>query len=299
MWWPELTVDVVQGDLQQVGNKQSAAESVASSSEEEGEWTVITKDALPVPSTANKLRTVMKGIDSLKRKIDKFRSNISMTAFHAISAVPSESSVSPLDFAAASQQLDPKSLPCSAETLEEYVSRVSTIGSVCVPVTQSLTPHLESSTQTQDMKDIQRDSVVVNGKLLRGADMGYQKIVNMIAKEIVCDSVDAEEIAQKALSVANRTFSGGIAFDNVLKIFAADELVLVVPVSAEAEPLDITVVSQPSCLVLIRAHTRYRLEPAGPGIPMVVNACLLAELRPGNLKSSRAFVFLDVLSFSS
>ena len=293
MWWPELTVDLVQGDLQQVGNKQSAAESVVSSSEEEGgEWTVITKEAVPVPSTANKLRTVMKGIDSLKRKIDKFRSNISMTTFHSISAVPSESNVSPLDFPAASQQLDPKSLPCSAETLEEYVSRVQTIGSVCVPVSPLLTTHLESSTQTQDMKDIQRDSVVVNGKLLLGAEMGYQKIVNAIAKEIVCSSVDAEEIAQKALSVANRTFS------NVLKIFAAEELVLVVPVSVEAEPLDITVVTNPSCLVLIRAHTRYRLEPVD-GIPTVVNACLLAELRPGNLKSSRAFVFFDVWPFGS
>jgi hypothetical protein len=306
MWWPELTVDVVQGDLQQLGKEGKlvsnlSTESVASSDEgEKSEWSIVTDGAVPTASSSNKFRSVLSGLNSVKRKIDRFRQNVAMTAFHAISAVPSESSVSPLDFAAASEQLDPSSLPSSARSLEQYTRLLEAVSSVCLPVTPLLLSHLRIDTRTQDVKDIQRDSVVVNGQLLTGASSGYQKIVNSIAKQITAP-VDAEEIAQKSLSVANRTFSGGISLDHVLKIFGSDDLVLVVPVSAEAEPLDVTVVAGEK--VLIRAHTKYRLEPADGSIsenfPATVNACLLAELRPENLSTSRAYVFLDSTFASS
>jgi hypothetical protein len=178
-----------------------------------------------------------------------------------------------------------------------YLKGIGT--TVCVPVTNLLLQHIREVQSTneyfsQDVKDIQRDTLSVNGEKLIGSEVGYDKIVIAIAKWIK-STVDVEEIAKTALSVANRTFSGGIAFDNVMATFNADPLVLVVPISAEAEPLDITVVDKadgPS--ILVRAHTKYRLETAETSESLaIVNACMLAELCVEEMFESRAFVFLE------
>ena len=301
MWWPELTVDVVQADLQQVtrgGRRLSAAlsaESVGSSINEGDEWTVVTKGVEVPPTRHGRFESVRNTVSLMKKKLTKLKYNLSMTTMHALSTFGSshETFVSPLDFATQGGEELPN-LPSGAADMNQYVELLTGVETCCVSVTSLLMDHIRDSRTSanldQDLKDIQRDSVVVNGQLFRGAETGYQRIVNEIAKEITAN-VDAEEISRIALSVANRTFSGGIAFDNVIKIFMSDALdVLVVPISAEAEPLDVAIVSP--CSVVVRAHTKYRIESEGKPVALV-NACLLADIRMSDIKGSRASVFIE------
>jgi hypothetical protein len=305
MWWPELTVDVVQGDLQQLAKGRSEkpltskvpSESMGPEMDgEESEWRIKTDNVVVPPTTSGRFKGISAKLSLMKRKINEFRYNMSMTALHA-SMMAANSEISPLDFCdGVSADIDIQSLPSKALSVEEYVKRFSEMGTVCVSVTTHCLSHMQSfESPTQDMKDIQRDSVVVNGKIFRGAESGYQRIVNEIAKGITDPLIDAEEIARKSLSVANRTFSGGIAFDHVIRTLQPekDDLVVIVPVSAEAEPLDIAVVENRN-QILVRAHTKYRIEDHNTGGPIgTVNACLLAEVRAERIQTSRAFVFLS------
>ena len=316
MWWPELTVDVVQGDLQQLskeGKKDRLAtnlstESVSSSMKdetEEYEWK-IRPSQVEEKSKYSQFDSVLNRMKTIKKKIDRFRCNMSITAFHAVHVKASQGSndwdkyVSPLNYCDSSTEQMDCPPPSAANTVEEYRQNLKAMGTtVCVPVTNLLLQHVREVQSTneyfyQDVKDIQRDTISVNGEKLIGSEVGYDKIVIAIAKWIK-STVDVEEVAKTSLSVANRTFSGGIAFDNVMATFNADQLVLVVPISAEADPLDITIVDKadgPS--ILVRAHTKYRLETADTSEPLaVVNACMLAELCVEEMFESRAFVFLE------
>ena len=297
MWWPELTVDVVQSDLQRISksNRRMSTESIPEDIESY-EWTVKPESG----SRSSRFDSVLSRMKTIKHKIERFRHNLSMTSFHATHVRAStgrmdDQFVSPMDYCEGTR-VD-SVLPSSAQSMEEYMDSMKQLGStICVNVTSVLLREVQSTNNYQDIKDIQRDSVSVNGEMYQGSQVGYDKIVNSIAKRIKSTS-DVEEIAKRALSIANRTFSGGIAFDNVISTFSAENVVMVVPVSAEADPLDITVVDRPdaSPSVLIRAHTKYRLESLSDGKSVgTVDACMLAELCVERLESdSRAFVFLD------
>jgi hypothetical protein len=297
MWWPELTVDVVQSDLQRISKstRRMSTESVPEDIESY-EWSVKPEKG----SKSSRFDSVVSRMSIIENKIERFRNSLSMTSFHATHVRASngrmdEQFVSPIEYCEGTRV--ESVVPSSAQSIREYMDLMKQLGStICVNVTTLLLREVQSTNNYQDIRDIQRDSVSVNGEMYLGSQVGYDKIVNSIAKRIKSTS-DVEEIAKRALSIANRTFSGGIAFDNVISTFSAENIVMVVPVSAEADPLDITVVDRPdaSPSVLIRAHTKYRLESVTDGHSVgTVDACMLAELCVDRLGSdSRAFVFLD------
>merc|ERR1712048_594716 len=126
----------------------------------------------------------------------------------------------------------------------------------------------------QDEKDINRDELVVNGQAISGARGGYAAAVGAL-RSALCSSGDvwpsqeaAYRAAQLLLSVLNRTSSGFAAFEEVLKRFDCQDVVVVSPESAQARPLEASVFEG---VALGRAHTRYSVRNLdGSGDPIAV-----------------------------
>lgn len=133
-----------------------------------------------------------------------------------------------------------------------------------------------SSDMTQLFKDLQRDSVVINGVLLRGAD-GVGAVVAALARRVYavlhghgrggaeatprgggsesargaggtsdaasarsaggCTDADALAFARDVLLMCNRTTSGGDAYEAATALFERDGLSFVCPLGREARPL--------------------------------------------------------------
>ena len=290
-WWPEITVDIVQGDLQRLalGRVENNV------SESGGEW------ALPRVANQGKASSRFAVFDDLiatladmKTRTEKLRQELCMSTFHSLVITAANGSrvetAMPLDFAAVSSI--PPSLPSTTSSLSSYEHALSQSASLCLPVTNEVLSHLAEfdvdphKFTAQDVKDIQRDSVCVNGCVLSGSELGYDSILAAVAHV-----VGGDEMAAKVLSVGNRTFSGGVAFERVLQTFANDGLVIIAPDSAAAESIDIIAVG--NC-ALIRGHTRYVVRSVTDGRELcAVNATLMAEIPVNDVFSSRAFVFLE------
>ena len=96
----------------------------------------------------------------------------------------------------------------------------------------------------QARKDIGRDMVVLNGKHLKGSEIGYEGLLQRLT--VITES---EELSKWLLTAAGRTFSGGISLERVLDRFGGHGFRegsgsqnpphLVVPLSAEAPPIEI------------------------------------------------------------
>merc|ERR1712048_564587 len=126
----------------------------------------------------------------------------------------------------------------------------------------------------QDEKDINRDELVVNGHAISGARGGYAAAVGALRTALSSSgnawpSNDAaERAAQLLLSVLNRTSSGFAAFEEVLKLYDCQDVVVVAPESAQARPLEASVFEE---VALGRAHTRYSIRHHdGSGDPITV-----------------------------
>merc|ERR1711972_1034440 len=129
-----------------------------------------------------------------------------------------------------------------------------------------------------DAKDINRDALLVNGVAISGARGGYAAAVAALADGLRAASndaggrswnVDEEELAaQLLLGTLNRTSSGFIAFEEVLRLFDCPDAAVVAPESAAAKPLEALVIGG---VVLGRAHTRYSVRRFdGSNAPLVV-----------------------------
>jgi len=151
----------------------------------------------------------------------------------------------------------------------------------------------------QDTKDIGRDIVVVNGHKIVGSIGGYDAAVAALTgalqeattEELLhsaeqpsrrhADSWSNEELgraSQLILAALNRTSSGFMAFEEVLRIFDCPDAVVVSPESAAAKPLEAVVLGD---VVLGRAHTRYavyRADAGGPGPLAAVDAFFVFRL---------------------
>jgi len=147
---------------------------------------------------------------------------------------------------APSLSLDPH-LPSAAKDEDEYVRNLSDFPDVFrLPLEHTM----DEVDEYQDGKDLQRDSLILNGHLLAGAELGYQGIVQETMRYGT-----SEKRAKRILQVLNRTFSGGSAFDHVLRCFGS-EFVDITPASADAKPLAVAVTKGTS---IGSAHTRYVL----------------------------------------
>lgn len=148
--------------------------------------------------------------------------------------------------------------PSGAQSLEDYEERLAAMPE-SVAIKRDLQLSLSKLDCRQDEKDINRDTLEVNGLEVKGAEGGYHAAVRAIAE--VLDhgrGFGCSAAAQMLLSVLNRTTSGFMAFEEVLKLLEAD-VVVISPESASARPLELSIVGG---MALGRAHTRYAVHRA-------------------------------------
>lgn len=291
-WWPQITVDVIASDLTSFGKTQIARglQKKQMDEDEVSEWSLKRDERIPEKSEYSKFDLFRQTLALKQRLIDRLRFDTSMACFHSLANVVAlngnypQDPISPLDFCQVSSAY--AQYPSAALDLDQYVSMLTDIDVVCVCIENEVRTHTLSS--AQDVKDLQRDSICINGRDFSGAETGYGGIMNFL-NQIVGNRTDSEF----ALSIANRTFSGGVAFDLVLSRFHADRIVSIAPLSAEAEPLDIVVA--PSSGVLIRAQTNYSLIPELSGKKLsFVRATTLVEIPIDQpVANARGYVFLE------
>lgn len=258
-WWPELTVDVVESDLKSMHRKGTVPM---------GEDTLVscpwvlkpTKPQETNRSSSVSFEKVSLAVSIGLDRLDVLRYNMCMAVFHARMVVRGEWAVSPLDFCRPSAHCI-----CIANLVENHTVDLA-----------------------QDVKDIQRDSVCVNGVTYNGSDTGYDGIHDIVCSHLGGSTAEGiSEIASLAISFVNRTFSGGVVFDQVLQKFERDEECQIVPISNEAEPLDIIV---DNGVVLVRGHTRYRVVPETGDLGIIIDGFCLVEF---SMHRRRGYVYLD------
>ncbi|KAH9254226.1 hypothetical protein BASA81_007827 [Batrachochytrium salamandrivorans] len=92
-------------------------------------------------------------------------------------------------------------------------------------------------TRHQDRKDVERDSVQIqNQDVLQGSAVGYEGLVARIAQEFASAAGVGQipnRFARAVLHVANRTTSGGDAFEALQTHVANPELVFIAPVGSD------------------------------------------------------------------
>ena len=127
----------------------------------------------------------------------------------------------------------------------------------------------------QNRKDIHRDHITLNGKYFRGSELGYENLIDSLAKALAGD----QALAVRSVSIGCRTFSGGVSLAAVLDAFSYGDYV-VVPESAQAKPIDFLASGN---AVLVRAHTRYSLRAADDAevVHSLIDAVFLCDVSRG------------------
>ena len=148
--------------------------------------------------------------------------------------------------------------PSHSPSDKQDASRDKFISSCLLPqLPQFLAPELFRGLDedvAQNTKDLARDVIVVNGRVIKGASTSYFEI-----RQALSGMTGSDSVASTALTVAARTFSGGVSFQRVLTLFdppPASRL-FIVPESAAAAPLEI--LAGPG-KALVRAHTQYSVR---------------------------------------
>lgn len=109
----------------------------------------------------------------------------------------------------------------------------------------------------QDTRDVERDTVIINGQSMRGVQVKYQGVVDSLVhvlqeaeKWITSDSTSCNEerhksalnrFARAILNTGNRTNSGGNAYESIMLLVGGSPHALVTPDSDEAEPICIDI----------------------------------------------------------
>lgn len=203
---------------------------------------------LTVPG--DKLFDSRKKLQHAKSELERYllrQEEVVMSYASVLAAMGGQAAVGMDDFrdVPVPMQLFP-ALPSAASTEEEYVKILTDFPSVYRIEIQN--DFDEDVNEYQDGKDLQRDCLVLNGQFMAGAEYGYPRIV-----EETQYFAGTERSAKRILQKLNRTFSGGTAFDHILRCFGS-EFVDITPASADAKPLTVAVTERIS---IGSAHTRY------------------------------------------
>jgi len=163
--------------------------------------------------------------------------------------------------------------PADAKTLVDYQRRLAGMPPALF-IERQLRLCVGEVDRYQDAKDIGRDELVVNGMPVSGSTGGYAAAVSMlsggmeVAMAPAASAETRERAAQLLLGALNRTNSGFIAFEEVLRLLDCPDVVVVSPESAAALPLEATILPG---IALGRAHTRYSVRRGdGCGPPLIV-----------------------------
>jgi len=138
-------------------------------------------------------------------------------------------------------------------------------------------------TRHQDTRDVERDSVTIEGVTLDGSEAKYDgiiaKLVEVLRMKLDWLIVDEDEIfhasllrfARSILNTGNRTHSGGNAYEAVMVLFGKYSSILVVPSSERAESISIEIELaefkhssklRVGLLAIVKAATKYLLKDA-------------------------------------
>ncbi|KAJ0406305.1 hypothetical protein ATCC90586_007343 [Pythium insidiosum] len=138
--------------------------------------------------------------------------------------------------------------------LAPYLRQLLRVSAAETPLTLQ---ELSEAETFQDTKDIQRDEVVVNGRLLAGA-MGYGRVVEELEatlRETLAAALETTTalgddvqqtlplVAQRLLHACNRTESGGSSYEILSRVVSNHSMdhVLIRPSSEKAPPLEMHV----------------------------------------------------------
>ena len=296
-WGPELTIDALQADLAAFRSSHTRRPSSTDSESSGDSWVLVGgEDAAPQPPQGWDL--VAAKLESCRARTAQIRFEMCMASFHAIVAAEgvigeeSASYISPLEYC--EETGGRFEGPSQASTLVEYRAMFGDFPEIfCASISTLVEDHLVATSldpsSAQDEKDIGRDTVCVQGKTMAGSVEGYGKICTQLGLHVNAPVADRAEIARLALSLASRTFSGGAAFDLVMSVFG-NEHVLILPLSSDAEPLDLVVVAGE---LLIRAHTKYALRSVDEEALFHIDAFTMISLDVTTSKS-KGFVFLKL-----
>eukprot|EP01029_Cantina_marsupialis_P007348 TRINITY_DN18127_c0_g1_i1.p1 TRINITY_DN18127_c0_g1~~TRINITY_DN18127_c0_g1_i1.p1 ORF type:complete len:413 (+),score=90.63 TRINITY_DN18127_c0_g1_i1:127-1365(+) len=137
-----------------------------------------------------------------------------------------------------------------ALSIEEYESGLRMDSLLTVPrcfCGRQTASSEQGSEATQILKDLKRDSVIVNGEYLDGSASigqiigGFGRVVmNYLPRDVLNRQALALKIVGAVLGPCNRTNSAGDSFDAVNSIFS-NPLVVICPNSTLAAPLEFTV----------------------------------------------------------
>jgi len=250
-WWPEITIDVLQSDLRKFFSqglsppkkRTPVTTNMAGEETVQSKWVLRDLEDISA-SPEDKWEKIESKITVISHRVDEMRFILCSSTFDALVGVVALGKE--LDFAGG-RHVSPLSF-CDLDS-PIPVTCTNSNHMRLIDISKKVVEHVEifnqGSTTGQDMKDIQRDTLLLNGLLLKGSEMGYKGI---------CDAIGTSN-SQMILSLANRTFSGGIAFENVLTIFGT-QYEHVSPLSSEADPLDVIVSGD---VAIIRAHTKFSL----------------------------------------
>ncbi|DAZ99525.1 TPA: hypothetical protein N0F65_005397 [Lagenidium giganteum] len=142
--------------------------------------------------------------------------------------------------------------PQDAHTAFPYLGHVLALAASGDNAFASTLRPLSEAEKFQDSKDIRRDEVLVNGKLLAGS-IGYPAIIQAIHDEVdrqltavhLHKATELTELthllAAQVLNACNRTESGGCSYETLSTFVTANDMnhVLIRPASAKASPLTI------------------------------------------------------------
>ena len=153
---------------------------------------------------------------------------------------------------------------------------------------------MPSSNQVK--KDLQRDTLILNGRLIRGATTPYEEILESLTR-----LTHDRSLAETALAITSRTWSGGIGFEKVHDVNtsaqpsapSSQKPKLVLPDSSHAPPVELLGIKG---RVLVKATTKYRLdleenvdnESSGEKVDAVVLAVVEGARREGIVVVERA-----------
>lgn len=180
-----------------------------------------------------------------------------------------------------------------AKSVNDYIEQLeelTMLESFNLPLQSTLRPtmsdllgtlgEIQEHEEDQDGKDLQRDQICINGKLLRGREGGYDQIVTNFVHELhrlasdvsdrfVADNQDTfVALAKRILHVANRTQSGGVSYEMLDRVLRHPSWSILRPNSKEAMPLKVDIDVGPykhekgwawGFRISVQAHTAYAI----------------------------------------
>lgn len=208
---------------------------------------------------------------------------------------------------ARSTPLVSQALPGRVQSNADYQRAVQNFCPSWIPIPIRLWDRESLPDPRQAAKDLLRDTISVNGSLVRGS-LGFQEVISTIARVLegsTIGSAPRQSSILKALAVLHiigRTVAGGCTYDKVWELFRHEEYGLVIPLSAEADPLSISIVhtadpeksEYEEGYAILSSHSRYKILATHGGIHDMSSVNLTDEESLLGIVDARFVLVMDI-----